>query len=67
MRPVPSLSGPPERPARHARISARIESADFGRRVGADVEPGRARDAVDVLGLNPRFEQPLAPPLLGAA
>src|SRR6186997_1895881 len=37
---------------------------DFGRRRGADVEPGRARDAVDRLCLHARFEEELAPSLL---
>src|SRR5439155_14328731 len=40
---------------------------NLGRRIGADVEPGRARDSVDVLSHHARFEQPLAPSLLVAA
>ena len=67
MRPVPSLSAPPERPERRARISARIESGHLGRRVGADVETRRACDAVDRVCLHARFQEPLAPALLVSA
>src|SRR6186713_2972482 len=40
---------------------------DLGRRVGADVETRRARDAVDRVYLHAGFQEPLAPALLVSA
>ena len=56
-RPFASIRRPPSRPARTARISARIAQRGLGRRFCADVESGRAGDPLDVVIGDAGFQQ----------